>query len=189
MINNDLAKVAKKEKQLKNKKKNIPKEILDKRVAEYQLYYMNNLDKFVVDILRIDGLKEFQLNFLTEFTRYDQFDVFGSRRFSKSFLSSLSALSLMCLLPNLRVLCVAGTITQANKIIKEKLDEQFTSLTSKKFNSPTLVELRKRGWIKFSANKDTGGLTCTLGNGSVMYSVVNGESARSNYNRTIVLYN
>lgn len=163
---------------LGGKKEALTKEELDRRIAEYQLFYLYNLDKYVVDILRIEGLKEFQLNFLAEFPKYNQLDVFGSRRYSKSFLASLGALCMCTILPNYRVLVVSHTLSQADIILKQKVDEMFTSPSSTKFNSPTLQYLRTLGWIKVTQEKSGGGSKITFGNGSTMFTSASGESCR-----------
>ena len=158
-------------------KKRFNKVEYDKRLAEWQLFYLNNLDIFTEEFLQIP-LKQFQRELLLNCRQYEVMDVVASRGLSKSFCIALLANNLALLLPNISILITSMTLNQSNIIIKEKIDEMFTSETSTKVNSPILKQLRKDGFIQFKNDKNTGGLIVEYGNGSKIFAVNCGDSAR-----------
>ncbi len=163
----------------------LTKKEMDIRVAEYQLFYLNNLDIFIEDVLGID-LKEFQKDVFADMNGYDDYMLIGSRGISKSLMISLTALSYALLLPNINVLVVSMTLYQSNLILKEKLDEMITSVKSTKMNSLVAQQLRQDGWINFVKNKDTSGIVCEFGNNSKIFATVCGESSRGGRSNIII---
>lgn len=182
--NKELEKMARFKKTQEGKRYN--KEELDKRMAEWQLFYLNNLDIFIEDFLEIP-LKQFQRELLLNCRKYDVMDIIASRGLSKSFCIALLANSLALILPNINILITSMTLNQSNIIIKEKIDEMFTSETSTKVNSPILKQLRKDGFIQFKNDKNTGGLIVEYGNGSKIFAVNCGDSARGKRSNIVIV--
>ena len=167
-------------------KKRFNKVEYDKRLADWQLFYLNNLDIFTEEFLEIP-LKQFQRELLLNCRQYDVMDVVASRGLSKSFCIALLANNLALLLPNINILITSMTLNQSNIIIKEKIDEMFTSESSTKVNSPILKQLRKDGFIQFKNDKNTGGLIVEYGNGSKIFAVNCGDSARGKRSNVVIV--
>lgn len=158
----------------------------DKRLADWQLFYLNNLDIFTEEFLEIP-LHQFQRELLLNCRQYDVMDVIASRGLSKTFCIALLANNLALILPNISILITSMTLSQSNIIIKEKIDEMFTSEASTKVNSPILKQLRKDGFIQFKNDKNTGGLIVEYGNGSKIFAVNCGESARGKRSNIVIV--
>ena len=167
-------------------KKRFNKVEYDKRLADWQLFYLNNLDIFTEEFLGIP-LKQFQRELLLNCRKYEVMDVIASRGLSKSFCIALMANNLALILPNVSILITSMTLNQSNIIIKEKIDEMFTSETSTKINSPILKQLRKDGFIQFKNDKNTGGLIVEYGNGSKIFAVNCGDSARGKRSNIVIV--
>ena len=90
----------------------------DKRLADWQLFYLNNLDIFTEEFLDIP-LKQFQRELLLNCRKYDVMDVIASRGLSKTFCIALLANNLALILPNINILITSMTLNQSNIIIKE----------------------------------------------------------------------
>ena len=167
-------------------KKRFNKAEYDRRLADWQLFYLNNLDIFTEEFLEIP-LKQFQRELLLNCRQYDVMDVVASRGLSKSFCIALLANNLALILPNINILITSMTLNQSNIIIKEKIDEMFTSESSTKVNSPILKQLRKDGFIQFKNDKNTGGLIVEYGNGSKIFAVNCGDSARGKRSNVVIV--
>jgi hypothetical protein len=167
-------------------KKRFNKVEYDRRIADWQLFYLNNLDIFTEEFLEIP-LHQFQRELLLNCRKYEVMDVVASRGLSKSFCIALLANNLALLLPNVSILITSMTLNQSNIIIKEKIDEMFTSEISTKVNSPILKQLRKDGFIQFKNDKNTGGLIVEYGNGSKIFAVNCGDSARGKRSNIVII--
>lgn len=179
----ELYKIAKK---VKKDRPKVLKEDMDKRLAEWQLFYLYNLDIFNEDYLGIK-LKYFQRSLLLDCAYYDVMDIVASRGLSKSFTIAALANSLALLLPNINILITSFTLNQSNVIIKEKLDDMFTSESSVKVDSKVLKQLRKDGYIKFVKDPTSGGLIVEYKNGSKIFAVNCGESARGKRANVVIV--
>lgn len=147
-----------------------------KRVIEWQLFYLHNLDVFIKDYLMLK-LKYFQKQMTLDTFYYDIYIVNASRGLSKSFSIALTAICYALLLPNIKIGIVALTIEQANKIITDKIDKIFTSPTSQ-IASPILQQLRKDKYIKIKNKDNTDSKVVEFGNGSEIVTVGCNESSR-----------
>lgn len=171
VLDKDLLKVVKEE----NKNKGLNKHDMDIRLAKWRIFYLNNLDLFVEDVLGIK-LRFFQKQLLLDMREAETDDIIASRGLSKSFVTSIFAISMGLLLPNYNMLITSFTLSQSNIIINEKIDKLLSSPNGGL--SPTLAQLRKEGYIEFKKNRETSSMYCELGNGSKIFAVNCGESAR-----------
>jgi hypothetical protein len=76
----------------------------------------------------------------------------------------------------MQILVTSKMSAQANNIIDEKIDKIFTSETGQ-WSSPTLVQLRKDGWIKIRKD-DNGNSFVEFGNGARIFCRPCGDSCR-----------
>lgn len=81
------------------------------------------------------------------------------------------------LYPMSSILITSMTLSQSNNVIDEKIDKIFTT-EGTAFSSPILCQLRKDGWIKFKTDPNTSARYVEFGNGSKIFAVNCGESAR-----------
>lgn len=164
-------------KQSKNKKNQISKVDIDKSIANWQLFYLNNLDIFTEDYLKIP-LHHFQRQILLDCWENDIMDIVASRGLSKSFTIGILANNLALLLPGVNILITSMTLGQSNKIINEKIDDLLSS--EKKGISPILKQLRKDGYMKFGKDDTGDARIISYGNGSKIFAVCCAEGGRSN---------
>lgn len=176
MINEqELSKLALESKKHKNKVRDKKSE--DRNIAEWQIFYLNNLDIFTEDFLEIP-LHYFQKQILLQAWEADVDDVVASRGLSKSFTIANLANDLALLLPGIQIAVTAMTLGQANKILNDKIGELLCG--DKKGISPVLKQMRKEGYIKFGKDDTGNGAVVTYGNGSKIFSVLCGEGGRCN---------
>lgn len=164
-----------KEKKIKENKK-LSKKDYDKRIANWQLFYLNNLDIFTEEHLKIP-LHYFQRQVLLDCWEYDIYAFIASRGLSKSFTIAILANDLALLLPGVEIVITSLTLGQSNKIIDDKIDKLLSS--DKKGISPILKQLRADGYINFTKDKTTGGRIVEYGNGSKIFAVACNETGRS----------
>ena len=150
---------------------------MDKNIAEWQIFYLNNLDIFNEEYLGIK-LHYFQKQILLDCWKNDLEDIVASRGLSKSFTVGLLALDLALLLPGVRIGISSKTLGQSNKIIDEKIDTILTSEKSTKVNSVVLKQLRRDKYITFGKNDTGDGKVVSFGNGSKIFAVNCGEGGR-----------
>lgn len=163
-----------KEKKIKENKK-LSKKDYDKRIANWQLFYLNNLDIFTEEHLKIP-LHYFQRQVLLDCWEYDIYAFIASRGLSKSFTIGVLANDLALLLPGVQIAITSLTLGQSNKIIDDKIDKLLSS--DKKGISPILKQLRADGYIKFINDKNTGGRIVDYSNGSKIFAVACNETGR-----------
>lgn len=149
----------------------------DKNIADWQMFYLNNLDIFTEDFLQIP-LHHFQRQILLNCWINDIMDIIASRGLSKSFTIGILAIDLALLLPGVNILITSMTLGQSNKIINEKIDILLSS--EKKGISPILKQLRKDKYIQFKKDDTGDGRVVEIGNGSKIFAVCCGEGGRSN---------
>lgn len=163
-----------KEKKIKENKK-LSKKDYDRRIANWQLFYLNNLDIFTEEHLKIP-LHYFQRQVLLDCWEYDIYAFIASRGLSKSFTIGVLANDLALLLPGIQIAITSLTLGQSNKIIDDKIDKLLSS--DKKGISPILKQLRADGYINFTKDKTTGGRVVEYGNGSKIFAVACNETGR-----------
>ena len=154
----------------------LTQEEIEDNYVEWIAYYRANLGEFNRDYLGIN-LAPFQEFILDIMNDYDDSDIIASRGLSKSFITALDAIDVELLYPNSEVVVTSLTMAQANLLINEKINKTFCS-NGGMFSSPVLCQLRQDGWIKFTTDKDTGGIVVSFGNGSWIKAVVCGEGGR-----------
>ena len=163
-----------KEKKIKENKK-LSKKDYDRRIANWQLFYLNNLDIFTEEHLKIP-LHYFQRQVLLDCWEYDIYAFIASRGLSKSFTIGVLANDLALLLPGIQIAITSLTLGQSNKIIDDKIDKLLSS--DKKGISPILKQLRADGYINFVNDKNTGGRIVDYKNGSKIFAVACNETGR-----------
>ena len=156
----------------------------DRKYAEYQIFYLNNLDIFVEEYLQIP-LHYFQKQLLLDCWKNDIEDIIASRGLSKSFCIAILANALALLLPTVQIGISSLTIGQSNKIINEKIDELLTS--EKRGLSPVLKQLRKDGYIQFINDRTTEAKIVQYGNGSKIFAINCGEGGRGSRTNISIL--
>ena len=166
----EIAKLAKQEK----KNKPVDKKEYDRKIAMWQMFFLNNLNIFVKEVLGIK-LHFFQEQLLLTMWDSEVFAFIGSRGIGKSFLIAIFVVAVCLLLPNYKVVICSMTIGQGNLIVEEKIKKILSSNTGL---SKVLNQLVKDGYIEFSKDRDTGGALVKFGNGSEVLSAFIGESLR-----------
>lgn len=166
----EIAKLSKEE----SKNKPIDKKEYDRKIAEWQMFFLSNLNIFVKEILGIN-LHFFQEQILVEMWDSEVFAFIGSRGISKSFVTAIFAVALCLLLPNFKIVICSMTIGQGNLIVEEKIKKILSSNTGL---SKVLNQLVKDGYIEFGKDRDTGGALVKFGNGAEILSAFIGESLR-----------
>lgn len=163
--------------------------IMDKKdkdinYANWQLFYLNNLDIFTEEYLGVK-LRYFQKQILLEVWKNDIEMIIASRGLSKSFTIGVLANDLALLLPGIQIGISSLTIGQSNKIIAEKINTLLSS--EKRGLSPVMKQLRKDGYIKFVNDKTTDALIVEYGNGSRIFAVNCGEGGRGSRTNISIL--
>lgn len=159
----------------KNESKKLSKKDYDRKIANWQLFYLNNLDIFTEEYLKIP-LHYFQRQVLLDCWEYDIYMFIASRGLSKSFTIGTLANDLALLLPGVQIAITSLTLGQSNKIIDDKIDKLLSS--DKKGISPILKQLRADGYINFVKDKNTGGRIVDYSNGSKIFAVACNETGR-----------
>lgn len=165
-------------------KKIFTKKDMDRKYAEWQMFYLNNLNLFTEDILEIP-LHYFQHQLLLDCWENDIEYIIASRGLSKSFTIGVLANDLALLLPGIQIGIGSLTLGQSNKIINEKIDELLSS--EKRGISPVLKQLRKDGYIKFMNDKTTDARVVYYGNGSKIFAVNCSETGRGSRTNISIL--
>lgn len=171
-------------KAVKKTSKKLSKREYDEQIANWQLFYLNNMDIFTEDYLGVK-LKHFQRQILLNSRVYDQYDIITSRGLGKSLTTAIMANNFALLLPGISIMITSYTLAQGNLIIDEKID-QFLSSQAKGV-SPVMKQLRKDGYIEFTKDPNSGGKIVKYGNGSKIFVVACGESARGNRASIVIL--
>lgn len=165
-------------------KKRFNKVEYDRKIADWQIFYLDNLDIFVEEYLEIP-LKYFQKQILLDCWKNDIEYIIASRGLSKSFIIGNLAISLALLMPGVYIGISSMTLGQSNKIIDEKIDVLLSS--EKKGISPILKQLRKDKYIEFGKDKTTDARVVNVGNGSKIFAVNCGEGGRGSRTNISIL--
>lgn len=166
----EIAKLSKEE----NKNKPIDKKEYDRKIAEWQIFFLNNLNIFVKEILGIP-LHFFQEQLLLMMWDSEIFAFIGSRAIGKSFITSIFVVAICLLLPNYKVTICSMTKGQGNIIVEEKIKKILSSNTGL---SKLLNQLVQEEYIKFTRDRETGGAIVEFGNGAEIHCAFVGESMR-----------
>ena len=137
--------------------------------------YRRNIDCFVEDFLEIP-LHQFQRSILLGMADNDEFDNIASRGLGKSVITAIFAVAWSLLYPNCNILITSLTLSQSNGVIDEKIDKKLSDPHSG--ISPILRQLRKDNWMTIHVDSNTGVKIVDFQNGSKIYAVNCGESAR-----------
>ena len=137
--------------------------------------YRRNIDCFVEDFLEIP-LHQFQRSILLGMADNDEFDNIASRGLGKSVITAIFAVAWSLLYPNCNILITSLTLSQSNGVIDEKIDKKLSDPHSG--ISPVLRQLRKDNWMTIHVDSNTGVKIVDFQNGSKIYAVNCGESAR-----------
>ena len=157
---------------------------MDVRLAEWQVFMLNNLDIFIEDILGIK-LKEFQRQIVLEAWENEVYGIVACRGLSKTFTIMQLANALALLLPTVKIGIATTQIGQSNRAIDEYIDKKLCN--PKTGISPIMQQLRIDGWIKFKDDKTNDQRVCEYGNGATVRTVAFAESSRgSRFNIILV---
>jgi hypothetical protein len=165
-----------------NKKEKKEKEI--EHIRHWTTLYRRNLDLFNHDYLGI-STAFFQDIMINTMADNEVCDDVCSRGLSKTYCTALFAMDWALLYPESKILITAKTLTQANLIVDEKINKIFCSKGTP-WSSPILCRLRDDGWLKFGVDKETGGKTVTLGNGSEILSAPCIDSLRGKRSTVLI---
>lgn len=147
------------------------------RIKDWTTLFRRNLDIFNEDYLGIKNLCLFQKQFINTVSDNDISTAIASRGLSKSFNIGLLAVDFALLYSGVNILITSMTLSQSNNIIDEKINKIFCTRGTA-FSSPVLCQLREDGWIRFVSDKDTNARIVEFKNGSKIFAVNCGESAR-----------
>lgn len=164
------------------REKALTKEQRNENVAEWVLFFRENLDIFNEMVLGIN-LKEMQDAMIMEMNDGNHTDIISSRGASKTFTTGVFAIDIALLYPKSEILITSETYSQANQIIDEKIDKE---LSGKAGLSKFLKQLRDDGYMTIKEDKKNGGKIVEIGNGSKIFSLALGEGIRS-YRSTILI--
>ena len=165
---------------IKNVKKNtsnrLTEEEIEENIIEWTTFYRRNLDIFNEDFLDIK-ISQFQKQRINSWDDNEVQTTIASRGSAKTFDVGLFSLDMAVLYSGCQILITSMTLSQSNLIIDEKIDKIFTT-EGTRWSSPVLCQLRKDGWIKFKKDDNTGARIVEFGNGSKIFAVNCGDSAR-----------
>lgn len=145
--------------------------------------YRRNLDIFTEDFLEIP-LKFFQKQLLLGLEENEVEDVMASRGLSKTFMVGIFATDMALLYSNQEILITSFTLNQSNNIIEEKIDKELSN--PKSGISPILRQLRIDGWMEIKKDQNTGAKYVEFGNGSKIFAVNCGDSARGKRSTIVI---
>ena len=161
--------------------KKLTRQEVEENIIEWTTFYQlyrRNLDIFTEDFLEIP-LKFFQKQLLLGLAENEIEDVMASRGLSKSFMVSIFATDMALLYSNQEILITSFTLNQSNNIIEEKIDKELSN--PKSGISPILRQLRIDGWMEIKKDQNTGAKYIEFGNGSKIFAVNCGDSARGKF--------
>lgn len=133
------------------------------------------MDIFITDYLEIP-LFLFQQHMIITMQDNDITDDMASRGSSKSFIVANFANACALLYPNCDILLTSFTLNQSNNIIEEKIDKELSN--PKSGISPILRQMRIDGYMEIKKDQNTGAKYVEYGNGSKIFAVNCGDSAR-----------
>ena len=180
--NEELEQVIREKKSAENELTN---EQIEKNVIEWTDFFRKNLDIFNEDYLGIK-FSFFQKQRINTMADNEVSIVISSRGSAKSFDVASTAYDFALLYSNCTILITSMTLSQSNNIINEKMDKIFAT-EGTKWSSPILCQLRKDGWIKFKKDDTTSACYVEFSNGSKVFAVNCGDSARSKRANVVII--
>lgn len=169
----------------KKKKPIYSKKESDIRCAEYQMFYLNNLDIFVEEFLEIK-LYHFQRQMLLDIWINDVYFADASRGISKSLTGgAFMGVSLALLLPGIEIIVTSKTLNQANKIIENKIKNLLCDEANGL--SEITKQLYRDKYIKFGKVDSTEASLVTFGNGSTITSVQCAKGGRGSRGNVVIV--
>ena len=150
---------------------------IEDNVIEWVTLFRRNWDIFAEFFLGIP-LKPYQRVALHEIGVSDTFFWRAGRNGAKSFVTAIAALCKLLLYPNCWIVVTASTVDQANKIVKDKIEQEIIRKLS-----PYLYYLVEKGWIKIGNPNDGCVIDCLLNNSklTVLAPVPSSRGSRSNF--------
>lgn len=170
-LNNEILKEVLEEK----KGQHLSKSEIEENIIEWTTFFRRNMDIFVEDYLEIP-IHLFQKHMILTMQDNDVTDDMASRGSSKSFVVGIFSTSCALLYPNCDILITSFTLNQSNNIIEEKIDKELSNPRSG--ISPILRQMRTDGYIEIKKDQNTGAKYVEFGNGSKIFAVSCGDSAR-----------
>src|SRR5574344_1589098 len=170
---------------IKNRETELSKEEKEENVIEWTTFFRKNLDIFNEDYLGIK-ISQFQKQRINSWSDNEVQDTLASRGSAKSFDIGLFAIDMALLYSSCNILITSMTLNQSNLIIDEKIDKIFCT-EGTRWSSPVLCQLRKDGWIKFKKDDNTGAKIVEFGNGSKIFAVNCGDSARGKRSQIVIV--
>lgn len=156
---------------------------IEENIIEWTTFYRRNMDIFITDYLEIP-LFLFQRHMILTMQENDITDDMASRGSSKSFIVANFANAWALLYPNCNILITSFTLNQSNNIIEEKIDKELSN--PKSGISPILRQMRIDGYIEIKKDQNTGAKYVEYGNGSKIFAVNCGESARGHRAQIVI---
>jgi hypothetical protein len=163
----------------------LSKEEEEYRIKDWCTLFRRNPDIFFRDFLDIN-LCPFQEQIMFNSDDNDISVDVMSRGIGKSYTTAGTCVRYALLYPSCDILLTSMTLSQSNNIIDEKIDKIFCT-EGTAFSSPILCQLRKDGWIKFKTDPNTSARYVEFGNGSKIFAVNCGESARGRRSNIVVV--
>ncbi len=159
-------------------RRDFTKEDIEENVIEWTTFFRRNMDIFIEDYLEIP-LYLFQDHMVITMQDNDITDDMASRGSSKSFVVGAFATAWALLYPNSGILITSFTLSQSNEVIDKKIDKELSN--PKSGISPVLRQLRIDGYMEIKKDQNTGAKTVEFGNGSTIFAVNCGDSARGKF--------
>jgi hypothetical protein len=153
----------------------LTKDEKEANVIEWTTFYRRNIDCFVEEYLEIP-LHQFQRSILLGMADNEEYDNIASRGLGKSVITAIFAIAWCLSYPHCSVLITSLTLSQSNGVIDEKIDKKLSDPFSG--ISPVLRQLRHDEWMTIRVDANTGVKMVDFKNGSKIYAVNCGESAR-----------
>lgn len=156
-------------------RRDISKSEIEENIIEWTTFFRRNMDIFINDYLEIPYYL-FQDHMILTMQDNDITDDMCSRGASKSFVVGGFAVAWALLYPNSGILITSFTLSQSNEVIDKKIDKELSN--PKSGISPVLRQLRLDGYMEIKKDQNTGAKTVEFGNGSTIFAVNCGDSAR-----------
>lgn len=153
----------------------LTKEEKEANLIEWTTFYRRNMNIYLVDYLEIP-LFLFQEQMVLTMQNNEVTDDMASRGSSKSFVVGAFSVGYATLYPNCNILITSFTLNQSNNIIEEKIDKELSN--PKNGISPVLRQMRIDGYMEIKKDQNTGAKYVEFGNGSKIFAVNCGDSAR-----------
>lgn len=159
-------------------RQDISKSEIEENIIEWTTFFRRNMEIFMEDYLEIP-LYLFQDHMIITMQDNDITDDMASRGSSKSFVVGGFAVSFALLYPNSSILITSFTLSQSNEVIDKKIDKELSN--PKSGISPVLRQLRIDGYMEIKKDQNTGAKFVEFGNGSIIFAVTCGDSARGKF--------